>query len=541
MSYHCRLWIAMGVFFFSLSLLAGCAVGELLTVCEDGCGFSTIKAAMDAAKPGDVIKVQSGIYKENIQINKSLTLIGEDIGTGMPIIDAGGIDNAVTILADGVTVEGFNLTLGSSAGIKVLANNSVLKNNLAFHNDNGISLINSFNSRLEDNDLLANGNGIFIETSHNIALAENKMRDNYYGLFMVSSSSNWLSSNIAEDNNFGIKLDDSENNTLINNQMMRNIYNFGAEGYNNISMGNLIDSRPILYLLRIGNRTIDSSAGAGTVYCLDCQNITIRGLNLSNNFYGIYMDNSTGSLIEQNDLRNGYIGIALHESYDIRVSENKVSDNIEDGIEIADSDYSSVNSNRLENNGRGIFLLRSSYTDINNNLITDVFRKRTGVYLDSSLGTNLTGNSISGNYYGIKIISSIMNNLTENTIINNSINITNSSIGISRTEYENYGSYNLISYHISPFFPGATENRTAPEPASERFESTRVKINSTPDKADIWIDKKPSGLKTPNEVELSQDKHDLDLKLNNMEGRRTIRVREEPLDVLINLIKRWSG
>lgn len=533
MSYHWRSWIAVSVFFFSLSLFIGCTAGELLTVCEDGCGFSTIKAAIDAANPGDIVKVQSGIYKENVRINKSLTLIGEDTGTAMPIIDAGGNGNAVIVLADGVTVEGFNLTnafdrrMGISAGIKVLANNSVLKNNLAFYNANGIYLRNSLNCSLENNYLLTNKYyGIFVETSHNTTIAENEMRDNNYGLLMLSSSDNLLRSNIAEDNNFGIKLDNSENNTLIDNQMMRNNYNFGAEGHNNVSIGNLVDSRPILYLLGVSNRTIDSSTEAGTIYCLDCQNVTVRGLNLSNNFYGIYMDNSTGSLVEQNNLRNGYVGIALNESHDNLVKANLIGENMVDGIALVDSDYNSIESNRLENNGRGIFLLKTSHNDINNNSIVDSNRRYIGIYLDSSLGNRLIENMIYGHYYGLRITSSLLNDITRN-------NISNNSIGIYRIEYENNTLNNTM-------LNNSEDEKVYPKPtAGANFVVKKpINIDSIPEKADIWIDGKPKGLKTPYEVELDSGRYELEIKLDKMKARRTIIVRDEPQDVVINLTKR---
>src|SRR4051794_13595658 len=41
-----------------------------------GAQFSTIQAAVNAASPGDRIKVAAGVYNESVVVNKSLNIIG---------------------------------------------------------------------------------------------------------------------------------------------------------------------------------------------------------------------------------------------------------------------------------------------------------------------------------------------------------------------------------------------------------------------------------------------------------------------------------
>jgi hypothetical protein len=68
---------------------AGCLVGALLcvqpsqqahaatlTVCPQGCAYSTIQAAVSAARAGDTIVVAPGTYTEQLSIGKDLVLRG---------------------------------------------------------------------------------------------------------------------------------------------------------------------------------------------------------------------------------------------------------------------------------------------------------------------------------------------------------------------------------------------------------------------------------------------------------------------------------
>jgi hypothetical protein len=70
------------------------ARGSWLYVGGSGPGnYTTIQSAVDAASPDDTIFVYNGIYFENVQINKSINLIGENIDN--TIIDGGGVSDCI--------------------------------------------------------------------------------------------------------------------------------------------------------------------------------------------------------------------------------------------------------------------------------------------------------------------------------------------------------------------------------------------------------------------------------------------------------------
>lgn len=85
-----------------------------LTVCPTGCPFSTIQAALDAAKPGDGVFVGNGVYREVLSLKTSVTLRGVD--PTVTVIDGGGAGPVISVpLGMGATISGFTITGGRAA------------------------------------------------------------------------------------------------------------------------------------------------------------------------------------------------------------------------------------------------------------------------------------------------------------------------------------------------------------------------------------------------------------------------------------------
>jgi len=122
---------------------------KTLTVPDD---YPTIQAAVSAAGPEDTVYVRKGMYTENIFINKSLTLQGEDRET--TVIDGGGSGNVVNITASQVIVSGFNVRNGER-GIEI-------KSSLPIHHITLRDIIVTLNT----------GDGIFSRSSGGYHLIE---------------------------------------------------------------------------------------------------------------------------------------------------------------------------------------------------------------------------------------------------------------------------------------------------------------------------------------------------------------------------------
>lgn len=147
----------------------------------------SIQVAIALARSGDTIEVQSDIYYEHLRVDKPLILRGK----GMPVLDATASGSAITLMADGVIVEGFRIKNAGSwpkddthaAGIKVLSDGNRIGGNNVSNNFNGILILSS-NNTVENNTVGRNlGFGIRMENASNNTLQGNHLEDNRQNAF----------------------------------------------------------------------------------------------------------------------------------------------------------------------------------------------------------------------------------------------------------------------------------------------------------------------------------------------------------------------
>ncbi|MDD4496763.1 MAG: CehA/McbA family metallohydrolase [Methanosarcinaceae archaeon] len=152
------------------------SVSATLTV-DDGPGadYVSIQDAVDNANPGDTIMVYPGIYVENVNLNKNLTLVSF---SGIPdntIVKAADPKTHVFhVRADRVLIRGFKVEGGLI----------------------GIYLNNTHECNISNNVLLNNTHGIWLESSSNNELSGNTVnRNSLHGMYMHDSAYNIISNN----------------------------------------------------------------------------------------------------------------------------------------------------------------------------------------------------------------------------------------------------------------------------------------------------------------------------------------------------------
>ena len=144
--------------------------------------YPTIQEAINAASDGDTVFVRSGTYYENVIVNKSVSLFGENPDTTTIDGSAGGattievVESNVDIIA--FTVQGAG---GWTHGIRLyyVTNCNVLGNNIAGSFDHGLLLIGSSNNRISRNNVTAYWFGIYLSMSSSNLLESNNINAMY--------------------------------------------------------------------------------------------------------------------------------------------------------------------------------------------------------------------------------------------------------------------------------------------------------------------------------------------------------------------------
>lgn len=346
--------------------------------------------------------------------------------------------------------------------------NTVTGNIAGPDNYGGIHLYYSSDNTLANNTALSNSYGIWLADSPGNTLTGNTANSNYYGIYIQNfSNNNTLTGNTATMNSgYGIHIDSSSNDTLTGNSMSGNRYNFdvshfsgGMLFYNhNIDTSNTVDGKPIYYVKNASNQTYDSSTNAGTLYAIQCRNITIKDLALTNNARGVYLwetrnsrienitgcnnaclievENSSYNILVRNTPSNNIAGIQLrYFSNNNTVTGNTASNNNGPGIsQLMNCEYNKIAGNNVSGSRYGIY----TSADCKNNTISDniVFENDQGILIkDRSCGNIISRNTVSNNIYsGMRVDRYCNNNsLKENTVSSNRYGI-----------YVDNGNYNQI-------------------------------------------------------------------------------------------------
>ncbi|MFZ2071352.1 MAG: NosD domain-containing protein [Halobacteriota archaeon] len=368
------------VLFTALAFVSCASASTTYTVCQNGCNYTSIQAAVDAAEPGDTIEVHSGTYYENVNVTKQLILKGNDTGSGKPVVNGGGNGSVITLSADGITLDRFTVTNASDdAGVNVTANESTITGTNASNNN--------------------------------------------YGIRLHYSCNNTITGNTANYNNYGIYLYHSGNNSIKSNTFVHDGL-FVYYSYQNTVAENTVNVKPLVYLEDASDTVVTD---AGQVILVNCTNITVEDLELSNTCIGVMLWRTVDSLISNNTVsNNNRYGINLYDSSnDNSITGNNVSSNNRQGIVLdSNSNNNTITGNyALDNGNNGILLTDScNHNAIKGNNVCN--NSYNGIFLDSAGINNISGNNVSNNgEYGIFLRNSSNNNsVYDNTVCNNSYN-----------------------------------------------------------------------------------------------------------------------
>ncbi|MFH0945250.1 MAG: nitrous oxide reductase family maturation protein NosD [Planctomycetota bacterium] len=260
-----------------------------------------LQAAIDAAAPGDIVRVPAGVHHGHFVVRRAITLQG----AAGAIVDGGGDGDVLRIEVGGVTVRGLTIRgTGTSldrenAAITVLAGpvtleenvledvlfgiylkqspGSIIRNNRIGGKDldvarrgDGIRLWYSPDSLVEGNTVLGSRD-VVMWFSSGVRLLNNHVSSGRYGLHFMYSNGNWLEGNLLEDNSVGSFLMYSKDLTVKGNTLRNNR---GPSGYG-VGLKDMdgVDMQDNLF---VGNRVglfLDSSPGSVRVQHFITKNV----------------------------------------------------------------------------------------------------------------------------------------------------------------------------------------------------------------------------------------------------------------------------
>ena len=159
--------------------------------------------------------------------------------------------------------------------------------------------------------------------------------------------------------------------------------------------------------------TLQGSAVGNGFYLYGVNNVTIRNTRTRGFNYGMYLESTSGDIINGNDIAESTDdGISLYEANDVIISFNRIENN----------DWSSI-----------------------------------GLYYSS--GNNATGNYIAGNYFGINLLGSELNSIYHNSLIGNTNHVSSDDLpNLWDDGYPSGGNY-WSGYAGIDIFSGPDQNQ----------------------------------------------------------------------------------
>jgi len=216
-------------------------------------------------------------------------------------------------------------------------NNITIKNTEIRAAWTAIYLANASNCNIYGNNMTNNHSGIelYVQSNNNNIYGNNITNSTYVGIQFSESNNNTVSGNIITSNEYGISVGGSSN-IISGNVLSDNKYNFEVSGVKivelssySIDTSNLVNSKPVYYLMNQKDLVITPATypQVGYLALINCINITVEDLTLTNNVQGLLLANTNSSKIINNQIENNVLGLSLIDSSNNSIYHNNFINN----------------------------------------------------------------------------------------------------------------------------------------------------------------------------------------------------------------------
>jgi parallel beta-helix repeat protein len=355
--------------------------------CPDA-SYQSIQAAVDAAGPGATVRVCAGTYPERVNVSTAgVTLqaaqAGEVVlnspfkaGFKANLQTTGHYYGAINVTAPFVTVERLTITPNITRpgkyddfahGVEVDSAGATITNNTIKGRILGVSVAGIPQGRSNYATTIANntinvtspevhtgapaGGILTWERPRRVVIHNNSISAEAYGMVItrgsedVTITDNTITNATDQDRRIkdgtgdGVEISGGAKNVSMSNNTLRNndyhLSVFSNHETHEIDSSNTGDGEPILYIKNASDRVFDEDTEASTLYCMNCQNVTVRNLTFDHNNYGVAVTDSEEVRVENVTASDVYeAGIRTSGVKDAVVVNNTVTD-ARGGIEVS--------------------------------------------------------------------------------------------------------------------------------------------------------------------------------------------------------------
>jgi nitrous oxidase accessory protein len=297
---------------FVLALISGRADARTWTVGGAAADWPFIAPAIAAAVDGDTIVVAGGVYRENLVVDKRLTIAGLD----RPTLIGTGDGSVITLVADGSEITGFAIegsgmgeTNKMDAAVQVRSSRNRVTDNVIRRVFYGIVVVDARHNEIADNEIAGlrerpygqRGDGIYVFRSPENFIARNRISGERDAIYFQYAPRGRAVDNIVSDSRYG--LHDMFSDEAV---IARNAFTGSAVG------ANIMNSRRI----RVERNRIAGNRGVPGIGLTlkDCDESLVRENRIVENARGLLLDGSSSNRFVDNAFEANDTAVTLFSS-----------------------------------------------------------------------------------------------------------------------------------------------------------------------------------------------------------------------------------
>ena len=293
---------------------------------------ASLQERIDAAKPGETVRVDGGLHKGPILIRGPLVVIGVNGAT----IDGGGQGSVVTIAGDRVVFRGFIVqnsgrqVTEEAAGIKAIGNGHLIENNVVRDVYFGIHVGSGQGFVIQGNSVAPGerhgarpGHGISVWNARDTRITGNRISDSRDGVYLSFAEGVDVSGNEVTRCRYGIHSMYSQGASLVDNRLVANL------------LGSALMNSDRLELR--GNRIEQHRKGSAAYGILlkDIGDLLAEDNVIVANRVGVYAEGvatipSRKAVLTRNVIAGNEVGLAMQSNATLTLTGNRIADNLTD-------------------------------------------------------------------------------------------------------------------------------------------------------------------------------------------------------------------